>query len=213
MSETKPPLRTFTLQASPATATSSKLPAVPGGRKLEPQAEDEEDRRERHRLEAALKLMGIRKPSDPDPLSDPPPQPPPSSVPARPEHQNARRPKSSSSAVRTSTSTPLSRLSSALGVTDPPPAQPELPSDPDPSPEKVESVLREYDQRESMRRVSLSKGKAEGGYTSPPRLSSMRRHTDNEMQKHGNSVKSGGQRGRESISTLWSLGDTDSPPR
>jgi hypothetical protein len=178
------------------------------GRKLEPQGEDEEDRRERHRLEAALRLMGINKLSDPS-SSDIPPLPPAagSSVPTStslPERQPVRR----SNSVRNST--PLSRLSSALGFTDPLPST-ELPSDPDPSPEKVDAVLRDYDKQERARRESLSKGKAEGGYTSPPRLSSLRRHTD---QALGTGSKRGGEhKGRDSISTLWSLGDTDSPPR
>ena len=42
-------------------------------RKLDPYAEDEEDQRERHRMEATLKLMGIRKASAPcaeDPCVD-----------------------------------------------------------------------------------------------------------------------------------------------
>jgi hypothetical protein len=55
------------------------------------------------------------------------------------------------------------------------------------------------DEKEKARRLSLSMGKAEGGYTSPPRP--VRRMTDGvESQR-----KPGG---RESISTLWSIGDS-----
>lgn len=91
------------------------------------------------------------------------------------------------------TGTPLSRLSSALGFSDT-----QLPADPDPTPAIVDAALKDYDEKEKARRLSLSTGKAEGGYTSPPRP--VRRMTDGvEGQKRG---------GRESISTLWSMGDS-----
>lgn len=70
-------------------------------------------------------------------------------------------------------STPLSRLSSALGFT-----ASQLPSDPDPSPEMVDAALRAYDAEEKARRASLSKGQSEGGYTSPPRVGSLRRSAE-----------------------------------
>lgn len=129
--------------------------------------------------------MGIDKSSHPSPSPTPTPT----------NGQNVKR----STSIRTSgtsgtSGTPLSRLSSALGFSD------QLPPDPDPSPEKVDAALKEYDVKEQARRLSLSTGKAEGGYTSPPRI--VRRMTDTEGPK---GVRSG------SISTLWSVNDTPSP--
>jgi hypothetical protein len=166
------------LNPSPALTAHSKLPLP--GRKLEPQAEDDEDRRERSRLEAALKLMGIDKPSTPQ-----------SNSASTPEVQGVKR----SSSVKAS-GTPLSRLSNALGFADS-----QLPADPDPTPEKVDAALKEYDQKERARRLSLSTGKAEVGYTSPPRP--VRRMTESGQ---------GQMRESASVSTLWSVGD-DSPDR
>jgi hypothetical protein len=167
------PLRPLQLVPSPA-MTSGSL-----ARKLDPHPEDEDDRRERSRLEAALKLMGIDKSSHPSP----------SPIPASTTGQSVKR----SSSIKTS-GTPLSRLSSALGFSD------QLPPDPDPSPEKVDAALKEYDVKEQARRLSLSTGKEGGGYTSPPRFT--RRITDTEMARGG---------GSGSISTLWSANDTPSP--
>ena len=167
------PLRPLHLVPSPAIASGS--PA----RKLDPHPEDEDDRRERSRLEAALKLMGIDKSSHPSP------------IPAPTTGQSVKR----SSSIKSS-GTPLSRLSSALGFSD------QLPPDPDPSPERVDAALKEYDVKEQARRLSLSTGRAEGGYTSPPRVT--RRITDTEVAK---------RRGSGSISTLWSVNDTPSPDR
>jgi len=148
-------------------------------RKLDPHPEDEDDRRERSRLEAALKLMGIDKSSHPSP----------SPIPAPTTGQSVKR----SSSIKSS-GTPLSRLSSALGFSD------QLPPDPDPSPEKVDAALKEYDVKEQARRLSLSTGKEGGGYTSPPRVT--RRITDTEVVRRS---------GSGSISTLWSVNDTPSP--
>jgi hypothetical protein len=97
------------------------------------------------------------------------------------------------------TSTPLSRLSSALGFSDT-----QLPPDPDPSPEKVDAALKEYDEKERARRKSLSAGRAEGGYTSPPRT--VRRVTDlgpDRRDIDGDQIRQSG-----SISTLWSIGSS-----
>jgi hypothetical protein len=105
---------------------------------------------------------------------------------------------SSLSRPKTKNGTPLSRLSSALGFSD------QLPADPDPSPEKVDAALKKYDVKEQARRLSLSTGKAETGYTSPPRI--VRRITDIETGPSG--VRRSG-----SISTLWSVNDTPSPDR
>lgn len=112
------------------------------GRKLEPQAEDEDDKRERHRLDAALKLAGIDKTPTPTAVTEQP-------LPPRPAARRAQ-----------STVTPLARLSSALGFSG---ATSDLPADPAPSPETVSAALRDYDERERVRRQSLSKGQAEGG--------------------------------------------------
>lgn len=58
---TKPGLRPLSLSSKPA-----GLPAMPmGARKLEAHAEDEEDARERHRMQAALKLMGVTEEQTP----------------------------------------------------------------------------------------------------------------------------------------------------
>jgi hypothetical protein len=113
------------------------------------------------------------------------------------EGQGVKR-SSSLSRPKTKNGTPLSRLSSALGFSD------QLPADPDPSPEKVDAALKKYDVKEQARRLSLSTGKAETGYTSPPRI--VRRITDIETGPSG--VRRSG-----SISTLWSVNDTPSPDR
>ena len=182
--------------------TTPKLPA----RKLEPQAEDEDDRRERSRLEAALKLMGIDKSS----------HPPPSPSLIDPDADRDVMPTARQNAKRSSSlkfGTPLSRLSSALGFSEP------LPPDPDPSPEKVDAALKDYDVKEQARRLSLSTGKTEAGYTSPPRVT--RRITDVDAVKRkvvteGSVPRIGSERGTRrngSISTLWSVNDTPSPDR
>jgi hypothetical protein len=103
------------------------------------------------------------------------------------------------------TSTPLSRLSSALGFSD---AQ--LPADPDPSPEKVDAALKEYDAKEKARRASLSSGKQQGGYTSPPRTT--RRLTDLGPGSGPGSGPGREQKMRQggSISTLWSVASSPS---
>jgi len=103
------------------------------------------------------------------------------------------------SSIRTS-GTPLSRLSSALGFSD------QLPPDADPTSEKVDAALKEYDVKEQARRLSLSMGKAEGGYTSPPRV--VRRITDTSIE--GSKAKG---MGSGSISTLWSVNNTPSPDK
>ncbi|EIW70397.1 hypothetical protein TREMEDRAFT_60894 [Tremella mesenterica DSM 1558] len=52
------------VQITQPTQSSQSLPSgQPSQRKLDPEAEDENDRKERHLLEATLKLMGIDKPS------------------------------------------------------------------------------------------------------------------------------------------------------
>jgi len=168
------------LQLVPSPAMTPQMPA----RKLDPHPEDEDDRRERSRLEAALKLMGIDKSSHPSPSPFPIP------APTTTTGQSVKR----SSSMKSGT--PLSRLSSALGFSD------QLPPDPDPSTEKVDAALKEYDVKEQARRLSLSTGKEGGGYTSPPRVT--RRITDTEVVRRS---------GTGSISTLWSVNDTPSPDR
>lgn len=62
-----PALRPLTLASRATSATSPSGQKEKGAttcRKLEPTEEDEEDRRERHRMEATLKLMGISKSVD-----------------------------------------------------------------------------------------------------------------------------------------------------
>ncbi|KAL7421625.1 hypothetical protein Q5752_003394 [Cryptotrichosporon argae] len=71
---------------APGSPTTEDVPAA-AARKLEPQQEDDEDRRERHRMEAALKLMGIDKlasPLEAPAVTLPVPAAPPSAAPPEP---------------------------------------------------------------------------------------------------------------------------------
>ncbi|RXK37059.1 hypothetical protein M231_05647 [Tremella mesenterica] len=62
------------VQITQPTQSSQSLPSgQPSQRKLDPEAEDENDRKERHLLEATLKLMGIDKPSTTQPTLSPSP--------------------------------------------------------------------------------------------------------------------------------------------
>jgi hypothetical protein len=174
-------------RSSPATILSSPSQLqgdLPPPRKLEPHIEDEEDRRERSRLEAALKLMGIDKSSQPvtppSLVSEMVPRPP------LPRKASSNR------------GTPFSRLSTILGFNSTTPA---LPPDPNPDPETVQAALNELDQREKRQVALLAKGKAEVGYTSPPKPALQRASTEVGPKAHA-----AGMTKSDSISTLWSGG-------
>lgn len=157
-------------------------------RKLEPQEEDEEDRRERQRIEASMKLMGI------DPASatatgsvsggSGSAAANPSTVAAEPSRAywmgrmwgrqsqsqsggKAAAPFPSTPQPKARGGTPLARASSLLG----PYRSPRLPSSPElrenASPRDAEMALREFDRREKEQAKLYSAGKAEGGYTTP----------------------------------------------
>ncbi|ORY20637.1 hypothetical protein BCR39DRAFT_555091 [Naematelia encephala] len=204
---------TLSTRASPVFTPKASAP-----RKLEPHVEDEEDRRERSRLEATLKLMGIDRPS-PSPSDDSPqsvsgPLTPSSSywmgkklVKSRPTSEAQKEAVSVPDPKRGS---PLSRLSEALGMGVSPLSPPTVEDVLDPmanipSPERVAAAFRAYDQREAEQAKALAKGTAKTGYTSPPSGSIQRASL-----RRQNSSGEEGQKGvpkSESRSTLWSLGE------
>lgn len=91
-------------------------------RKLEPTEEDEEDRRERHRMEATLKLMGISKSVDASNGQD---------------NMKTKSPDSRKS--------PWSRIYSTIGSTEHTFAVDNI------NPAAAQTALNEYDQREAER--------------------------------------------------------------
>lgn len=191
----------------------SSLHSVHAARKLDPQAEDEEDRRERHRMEAAMRLMGIDRSS----LS-------PSGTIAEetePDMNRMAKPRTSTGSESTSSSTssrttPLSRLSSRLAPITLSPSleliDPMSPITDDPAIQ----VFVAFDKKEQEQSRLISKDKTyQAGFTcpsSPPstigrdRRKSLRRGS---AQSSDGALKAIG-RGRisksESISTLWSAG-------
>ncbi|KAK4684229.1 hypothetical protein P7C73_g5964, partial [Tremellales sp. Uapishka_1] len=174
---TQPGLKPLTL----ASRSSPAVPPRPLGRKLDPHEEDEDDKRERHRMEATLKLMGVERPSPSTGASD-----------AMPSlNYWTGRP-----VVARRTSTPLSRMSSALGTLS---SRLDTTSGLEMDDETTAAALKEFDDREKEQAKRLSEGKNEKGYTSPGSI----------VKKD----KKDTGRGRgESVSTLWSMGGTTSRP-
>ncbi|WVQ79952.1 hypothetical protein IAT38_002053 [Cryptococcus sp. DSM 104549] len=174
-SEPKPALKPLTLASRASSATANEIPAPRSSsilaRKLEPQEEDEEDRRERHRMEASLKLMGITSP---------------------PEGDGAVTPRGSTSEGRKS---PWYRLSSAIGTSEPQQLNSLDQNDP-------EAALKAFDAKEAEKIAALAQGKAETGYTSPPKLGSRKSSTSGRDRSVSKS---------ESVHTLWSLGGSSRP--
>ncbi|KAI0068386.1 hypothetical protein BV25DRAFT_1846401 [Artomyces pyxidatus] len=176
----------------PLTLKGGSSPSIPGARKLETH-EDEEDRKERERLNATMKLMGIDKPPAPPPMvkSFSTPEGPVSS----PILDGAASP---------ATSTPPSRFSFFRRATAPSDASStkSAPSSTNDNPAtltqealaqaEAESTLAALDAQERVLSLELAKG-GSGGFTEivPRRKSGSRR-----------SRTSGGGSG----STVWSAG-------
>ena len=177
-SDVNPNLRPLTLKPG----------SISGARKLETQ-EDEEDRRERERLHATMKLMGIEKPSEPIP-------PPSQEVDLTPETPTATAESVTSPSLasrfsffRRSTAPPQSAPASSPAASHGNPTN--LTHDTLVQMQAVES-LAALDAQEGILRAEMAKG-ANGGFTEilPRRKSGSRRsHT------------SGGGSG----STVWSAG-------
>ncbi|KIY36136.1 hypothetical protein I305_00988 [Cryptococcus gattii E566] len=146
----KPELKPLNL-ASRATNTTSPLVKKEKGAitgcKLAPTEEDEEDRRERHRMEATLKLMGVFKPADTSNGQD-----------IMTKSPDSRK-------------SPWGLLCSTVGSTEP--ASPFGNTNPD----AAQAALNEHDQQEAVRMKSLAQGKSEAGYTIPPRMGMPRRQS------------------------------------
>ncbi|WVF71251.1 hypothetical protein IAT40_006053 [Kwoniella sp. CBS 6097] len=202
-------------------AAASASASASAARKLDIHEEDEEDRKERHRMEATLKLMGIDRKTPPPTVHEEPEEF--SMTTGGKEWRSGansslslgRRTASSSSSSNEnrrrsilpgSGTTPLARLSSVLGTYEDP-----LPLDDivDPhDPAQLSAALQAMDQREAKMREALSRGTAERGYTSPPKI----------QKGIPGGTGTGGERGRtvsksESVKTLWSLGGSgDSRP-
>ncbi|OCF38510.1 hypothetical protein I317_07715 [Kwoniella heveanensis CBS 569] len=209
-SSTTGPSAASSSSASAASASRSGTSASSAARKLDIHEEDDEDRKERHRMEATLKLMGIDRKTSPPPTVQEEPET--FSLGGK-EWRSAgsslgRRTVSSSSSSSeagrkrrsvvypSSCTTPLARLSSVLGTHEEP-----LPlNDVDPrDPAQLAAALQAMDEREAKIRQALSRGTAEKGYTSPPKIS------------RGIPGGTGTERDRtvsksESVKTLWSLG-------
>ncbi|RSH87280.1 hypothetical protein EHS25_003189 [Saitozyma podzolica] len=225
---TEPPkgLKPLTLSTKTSVIPSKNSPTqafspTTGGsvaRKLEPQEEDEEDRRERHRMEASLKLMGIDRttPTSEDPESTWSPRKLTKPRPDSQSGERARDSRSSSSTPERRGNTPLARLSSVLGSYGSPFS---------PSAELVDSAqpiddafaagaLRAFDQREAEQARALAKGRAQTEFTSPRPI---RRPSTHRKGSSGNSTPGSAERKKvavksESVSTLWSIGTGSSRP-
>lgn len=194
--EPKPQLKPLALasSAAPARAPSNsptrdaKESPIIGARKLEPQEEDEEDRRERHRLEAALKLMGIERTPEqgavevmvsPAPV---PSQAPPEDTgsratswlrrlsraapPTHPPPAAAPKDAGSDSGRSSVGSSPLQRLSAAFGTSN----TADLANLADQSPAEAAAALKAFDAKEAQQAKLLASGKATAAYTVPPKI-------------------------------------------
>lgn len=117
------------------------------GCKLAPTEEDEEDRRERHRMEATLKLMGVFKPADTSNGQD--------IVTKSPDSRKS----------------PWGLICSTIGSTER-----ASPFD-NTNPASAQAALHEHDQQEAVRMKSLAQGKSETRYTTPPRMGMPRRQS------------------------------------
>lgn len=187
--ETKPQLKPLQLASratpagqnqSPPKATPSPVVALgpsiaanvngPAARKLAPQEEDEEDRRERSRMEANLKLMGITSPASDAGSHDDRPTPS-SGVSAAAGWLSRRLSRASVPAVsppavpeggQRGSTTPLTRLSAALSDS---PSSSRLDLEQDP-----EAALRAYDAREREQARLLAEGKSPTAFTAPPKI-------------------------------------------
>ncbi|BEI94400.1 uncharacterized protein CcaverHIS019_0608590 [Cutaneotrichosporon cavernicola] len=227
-------------QSSPAVAVgpsfASAVPGIPGARKLAPQQEDEEDRRERSRMEANLKLMGIASPSSETASFEEKPSTPSATAASGAAGWFSRRlsrasvPVAQAEAQRGST-TSLSRLSATPSDSS---MRAELDADP-------EAAMRAFDAREREQARLLAEGKNATPFTAPPKPSLRRNRSSNgsTLSRHSAqsfcmsgtssatspSVGDGGgavetiadkppatspshHRARESISTLWSMGSS-----
>jgi hypothetical protein len=189
--------------------------APPIARKLDQHEEDEDDKRERHRLEASLKLMGISRPSPTPSLDDSRSKSPPTS------YWSSKKIVSTPSQISEEIDpppkrgTPLSRLSSALGFSPSPMSPPldtSIPIDPD----LAEAALRAFDEREAEQVKAIAEGKSPAGYTSPSkisrRMSLHRTHSSQTVEKRHEGPEKGKMPKSESVSTLWSIGGSSRPP-
>ena len=198
------------------------------GRRLARQEEDEDDKRERHRLEASLRLWGVDRLSssdasptfagNPRKLVKPSPR-----LETQEERQALIQPRPSLSTESPRRSTPLSRLSSALGSSGSPlsPISPDTFSGKEGlSPELIaQAAIRAFDEREAEQARALGRGETGGSYTSPKtgvsRYTRERRSVSGDMSPTGRgqvgaepAPKVPQARGRGSVSTLWSMGSS-----
>lgn len=154
--------------SSRATSPGAVSPIESSARKLAVTAEDEEDRKERHRMEAAMRLMGIDRTQSTSPshfeiLDDDP------LLTAR-EFGSAN-----TSTSPRMTGTPLSRLSSALSHSSRSPTL-EL-QDPTAAitDDAALAALKAFDEKEKAQAKALAKGKATTEYTTPSKIGQGRR--------------------------------------
>ncbi|WVW84016.1 hypothetical protein I302_106043 [Kwoniella bestiolae CBS 10118] len=194
----KSSLRPFTLSSKSSTTGSRSTSNT--ARKLDIHEEDEEDLRERHRMEATLKLMGINKSASPGSIPEEGEEEFPMNR-ATWKEGSGRSSVSSGQSHRSGT-TPLGRLSSVIGVG----TEDDLtvPLESIENPDQAVEVLRAFDERQNERIREMSKGRRKSVYTSPPKINSRRIS----VEEQGDGV---GARDRtisksESVKTLWSLG-------
>lgn len=234
----QPQLKPLTLASSAAPAASRvpsqsptrevKASPVISARKLEPQEEDEEDRRERHRMEAALKLMGIERTPEQGAVEVMAPAPAPASTPPedtgsratswlrrlsrapaqpQPAHPSAPAPKdgSSSDSARSSTGTsPLQRLSVAFGTS----STADLANLAEASPADAAAALKAFDAKEAQQAKLLAQGKAQAAYTVPPKIDRSARKRNTLTGANGvNGVANGAANG--SANGANGVNDTD----
>ncbi|CAK9782446.1 hypothetical protein CC85DRAFT_329753 [Cutaneotrichosporon oleaginosum] len=169
-------------QSSPAVTLS---PISSGGasvaRKLAPQEEDEEDRRERARMEANLKLMGITSPvSETSSFEEKPATPSATAVSGAAGWLSRRLSRASAPAAapaptppegQRGSTTPLSRLSTALS--DSSSTRIDLDT------QDPEAALRAFDAREREQARLLAEGKNATAFTAPPKPSARRNRSSN----------------------------------
>ncbi|KAE8537944.1 hypothetical protein D1P53_006009 [Cryptococcus gattii VGV] len=147
----KPALKPLNLASHATNATSPLVRKEKGaitGCKLAPTEEDEEDRRERHRMEATLKLMGVFKPADTSNRQD-----------IMTKSPDSRK---SPWGLLCSTMGSSTEHFSPFGNTNPAAAQ---------------AALNEHDRQEAGRTKSLALGKSEAVYTTPPPMGMPRRQS------------------------------------